>query len=69
MSDNRIDEKIMIAHELVGTTCCDHEQLRKQVQLLTKGYSGKDAADIVRFAAAVAEAQAEQLKSLIDPRI
>jgi hypothetical protein len=72
MNDNEMAEDdferrgrmIQIAHRLVAMTCLDDGELNQEVGRLTKGFNGKEVADIVRFAAVVARAQAQQFESL-----
>jgi len=61
---NNTERMISVAHELVALTRRDDEQLRQEVQLLTREFDSKEVGNILRFAAVVARAQAEQFENL-----
>ena len=63
---DRTEEKIRIAHELLGMTQRDDQQLRDQLTILARGqFSDQELIDITTFAATVARAQADQLQTLL----
>ena len=62
----RTEAKIRIAHELVGMTQRDDQELIDQLTILAKGeFSDQELIDITTFAATVARAQADQLQTLM----
>ena len=63
---DRQTELTMIAHELAGITMLDDQQLEAKVHQLTRDLdcTGREIANIIKFAIVVARDQIVQLESL-----